>query len=96
MAHGSVPWAASGRGVDDGTFGSLVARTVEEEVRAVASTSGGEDGSVGVLVPAALMDEVRGALERGGVTAGEAGAGALTSRSACWPSSTPKASSLIR
>jgi hypothetical protein len=71
-----VPWVPSGGG-DDGTFGSLVARTVEEEARAVASTSGGEDGSVGVLVPAPLMDEVRGALERSGVTAGEAGAGAL-------------------
>jgi DNA helicase IV len=71
-----VPWAPSGGG-EDGTFGSLVARTVEEEARAVASTSGGEDGSVGVLVPAPLMDEVRGALERSGVTAGEAGAGAL-------------------
>jgi DNA helicase IV len=58
-------------------FGALVARTVDEEVLAVASTSGGEDGSVGVLVPAALMDEVRAALDRGGVTAGEAGAGAL-------------------
>jgi superfamily I DNA/RNA helicase len=46
-------------------------------VRAVASTSGGEDGSVGVLVPAALLDEVRGALDGAGVTAGEAGAGAL-------------------
>jgi hypothetical protein len=72
-----LPWAASGGGDDGGTFGSLVARTIEEEVRAVASTSGGEDGSVGVLVPADLMDEVREALERGGVTAGEAGAGAL-------------------
>ncbi|MGP8208881.1 MAG: HelD family protein [Acidimicrobiales bacterium] len=72
-----LPWTASGGGDDDGTFGSLVARTIEQEVRAVASTSGGEDGSVGVLVPAALMDEVRGALELGGVTAGEAGAGAL-------------------
>ncbi len=72
-----LPWVASGGGDEDGTFGSLVARTTEEEVRAVASTSGGEDGSVGVLVPAALMDEVRGALERGGVPAGEAGAGAL-------------------
>jgi hypothetical protein len=71
-----VPWVPSGGG-DDGTFGSLVARTVEEEARAVASTSGGEDGSVGVLVPAPLMDEVRSALERSGVTAGEAGAGAL-------------------
>jgi DNA helicase IV len=71
------PWTASGGGDDDGTFGSLVARTTGEEVRAVASAPGGEDGSVGVLVPAALMDEVRGALERGGVTAGEAGAGAL-------------------
>jgi len=54
-----------------------VARTVNEEVRAVASTSGGEDGSLGVLVPAALMDEARAALDRAGVTAGEAGAGAL-------------------
>ena len=78
-----LPWdgpgAGDGRGggEDDASFGSLVARTVNEEVRAVASTSGGEDGSVGVLVPAALMDEVRGALDRAGVTAGEAGAGAL-------------------
>ena len=78
-----LPWDGPGRGDgpgggdEDGTFGSLVARTVNEEVRAVASTSGGEDGSVGVLVPAALMDEARGALDRGGVSAGEAGAGAL-------------------
>jgi hypothetical protein len=76
-----LPWdgpgGGDGRG-DEGTgLGSLVARTVTEEVRAVASTSGGEDGSVGVLVPPALIDEVRGALDRTGVTAGEAGAGAL-------------------
>ncbi len=71
-----VPWVPSVGG-GDGTFGSLVARTVEEEARAVASTSGGEDGSVGVLVPGPLVDEVRVALERSGVTAGEAGAGAL-------------------
>jgi DNA helicase IV len=79
LGAGDGPGAGDGLDGGDGggTFGALVARTVNEEVRAVVSTSGGEDGSVGVLVPAALMDEVRAALDHSGVIAGEVGAGAL-------------------
>jgi DNA helicase IV len=77
---------------DDERWPSLIARTVREEMAAVAFTTWGattvgegalgegavgEDGSVGVLVPASLLDEVRTALSAGGVAHGEVGAGAL-------------------
>jgi DNA helicase IV len=69
--HGPVLVAAP-----DG-LGPAVARTVAEEVAAVASADGGEDGSVGVLVPAELLAEVRTCLRTAGVSFGEVGAGAL-------------------
>jgi superfamily I DNA/RNA helicase len=69
--HGPVLVAAP-----DG-LGPAVARTVAEEVAAVASADGGDDGSVGVLVPAELLAEVRTCLRAAGVSFGEVGAGAL-------------------
>jgi DNA helicase IV len=62
---------------EPGAWSAGVARTVSEELGAVASTTLGEDGSLGVLVPAELLSEVRAALMAGGVAFGEVGAGAL-------------------
>lgn len=58
-------------------LGDLVARTVAEEVAAVAGAGGAQDGNVGVLVPDALLTEVRAGLLGSGVAFGEVGAGAL-------------------
>jgi DNA helicase IV len=60
-----------------GDLGPAVARTVAQEVVAVASANGGEDGSVGVLVPSDLLAEVGAALRDAGIVYGEVGAGAL-------------------
>jgi hypothetical protein len=76
----SAAYPALGPGAGPLSLGSVLTRTVAEELQAISGPSGsGRDGTVGIVSPPSLLAGVAETLEQAGIPFGRAGLGALDS-----------------